>query len=76
MTETMETLALLAKAMLGMGLVMGTWLAVQEVARRRSGCLRDHDTLDYMAHGCGGCVRAGSGGCKNRRLDKEQEHLS
>jgi hypothetical protein len=43
----------------GFFIVLAIWLAIQGFARRRSGCARDRDMLDYMLHGCGGCLHGG-----------------
>jgi hypothetical protein len=57
------------KAAAGMFIVMSLWLGIQTFMRRRSGCGRDQDMLDFMLHGCGGC--AGSGICTRKRKDGE-----
>lgn len=69
----MSTLLDLMKAVGGMMAVMVVWLAVQTLVRRRSGCGRDQDVLNFMAHGCAGC--RGDGACK-RKADKELPHES
>jgi len=47
---------------LGIALIMAIWFAVQTLARRRSGCARDHDMLE--GHRCGACDH--SGACHKR----------
>jgi hypothetical protein len=54
----------LAVAFTGMFLVMSVWIGIQSYVRKRSGGRPDHDVLDYMAHGCGSCVRGQT--CRNR----------
>jgi hypothetical protein len=63
--------ALLAvlKAAAGMFIVLGIWLGVQNFVRRKSGCGRDRDMLDFMLHGCGGC--SNNANCIKRRKDGE-----
>ena len=46
----------LFKVSAGFFIVMTAWFAIQAFIRRRSGCARDRDVLDYMLHGCGSCV--------------------
>ena len=66
----------LLKAMVGIGLVMGLWFALQALVRRRTACAADRDVLEYMVHGCAGCH--GSGNCRNSRheenVEKEERH--
>ena len=57
----------------GMFIVLGVWLGVQNFVRRKSGCGRDRDMLDFMLHGCGGC--ANSGICTKGRKDGEHHNL-
>jgi hypothetical protein len=66
----METLLSLAKAVVGMVTVLVIWFAIQWFIRRKSGCGRNEDVLDFMKHGCAGCK--GNGACHNR--GKEEEH--
>ena len=47
------------KAAAGFFVVMAVWLGIQAFARRRGGCARDRDMLDYMLHGCGNCLHGG-----------------
>ena len=54
----------LLKATLGMFTVLGIWIAVQSYVRKAAGCKPDHDVLDFMAHGCIGCINGQT--CKNR----------
>ena len=78
MTMFLDALRQLAVAVTGMFLVMGFWLALQGFVRRRAGCRPDHDVLDFMAHGCGSCVKGQT--CKNRMknagLNPGTEHKS
>lgn len=74
----LDALQQFAVAVTGMFLVMGFWLLLQGYIRRRSGCRADHDVLDFMAHGCGSCVKGQT--CKNRMknagLNPGTEHKS
>jgi hypothetical protein len=60
----LDALKQLAVAVTGMFIVLGTWVVVQGYVRKRSGCRADHDVLDFMAHGCGSCIRGAT--CRNR----------
>jgi hypothetical protein len=59
-----ETAVQLVEAVAGMFAVLGLWILIQNFVRKRSGCRADHDVLDFMAHGCGSCVRGET--CRNR----------
>ncbi|HXJ42411.1 MAG TPA: hypothetical protein VNH18_24230 [Bryobacteraceae bacterium] len=59
-----EALVQLVVAVAGTFVVFGSWLGLQGFVRRKSGCRPDHDVLDFMAHGCGSCIRGET--CKNR----------
>ena len=48
------------KAAAGFFLVMEGWIGIQTFARRKSGCAKDRDMLDYMLHGCASCLHGGS----------------
>jgi hypothetical protein len=48
------------KAAGGFFVVMSVWLGIQAFARRKSGCARDRDMLDYMLHGCANCLHGGN----------------
>ena len=48
------------KAAAGFFIVMSVWLGIQAWARKRGGCARDRDMLDYMLHGCGNCLHGGN----------------
>jgi hypothetical protein len=56
------------KAALGFLTVLTIWLAIQAFARRRSGCGRDRDMLEFMLNGCGGCANREN--CGNRKKGK------
>jgi len=47
------------KAAAGFFIVLSVWLAIQAFARKKNGCARDRDMLDYMLHGCGNCLHGG-----------------
>jgi hypothetical protein len=55
------------KAAGGFFVVMSVWLGIQAFARRKSGCARDRDMLDYMLHGCGNCLHATATNRKKRK---------
>jgi hypothetical protein len=55
-TDVLSALVSVLKAAAGFFIVMSAWLAIQAFARRRGGCARDRDMLDYMLHGCGNCL--------------------
>lgn len=45
---------------LGLFLILASWVSIQSLVRRRSGCKNpDKDVLEFMLHGCGG-------GCSNK----------
>ena len=48
------------KASAGFFIVIGIWLGIQAFARKKNGCAPDRDMLDYMLHGCGGCLHGGN----------------
>ena len=54
--DVLSALFSVLKAAVGFFIVMSVWLAIQGIARRRGGCARDRDMLDYMLHGCGNCL--------------------
>jgi hypothetical protein len=54
--ELVATTISVLKAAAGFFIVMAVWLGIQAFARKRSGCARDRDMLDYMLHGCGNCL--------------------
>lgn len=72
----LEAVLQLAVAAAGIFLIVGFWIAVQGFVRKRSGGRPDHDVLDFMAHGCGSCVRGET--CTNRMrsagLNSGKEH--
>ena len=70
----MDTLLNLAKAVIGMLVVLVAWFAIQTFVRRRSGCGSNQDVLDFMKHGCAGCQ--GEGACHNRAKEKEHHELT
>ena len=47
----------LAKAVLGISMILGAWFAVQAYKRRASGKSADTDVLEELTHGCGNCER-------------------
>ena len=55
-----DALLSVLKAAAGFFIVMAVWLGIQGFTRRRSGCARDRDMLDYMLHGCGSCLQGGN----------------
>jgi hypothetical protein len=48
----------------GFLVVMSVWLGIQAFVRRRSGCGKDRDMLDFMLNGCGGCANGATCGRK------------
>ncbi len=66
----MEMVWEFARAMAGMFVVLGGWILIQGVVRRRSGCKNPNkDVLDFMLHGCsGGGHCEGKGGCHSGKL--------
>jgi hypothetical protein len=56
-------------AALGMAVVLGLWYVLQMYLRYKSGCGKDRDLLEFMAHGCAGCK--GPGTCHS---DPAKEH--
>jgi hypothetical protein len=58
-------LADMLKAVFGVMLLMGVWIAVQAFLRKRLAKPRDFDVLEEMTHGCGACGHPhGCGGSK------------
>jgi hypothetical protein len=55
------------KAAAGFFIVMAIWLGIQAFARKRGGCARDRDMLDYMLHGCGNCLHGNTCEKSNER---------
>ncbi len=70
----METLFNFARAFVGMMIVLVIWFGIQAFIRRKSGCGRNEDVLDFMKHGCAGCK--GKDACHNRGKDKEHHELA
>ena len=64
----------LARAMAGMGIVLGGWFALQLFLRKRSGCRNpDKDILDFMLNGCGGSGSCGGKGeCHSKKTGDAQ----
>jgi hypothetical protein len=60
--EIIGALLAVLKAAGGFFVAMSAWLGIQAFARRKGGCARDRDMLDYMLHGCGNCLHGGSCG--------------
>lgn len=58
-------------AALGMAVVLGLWYVLQMYLRYKSGCGKDRDLLEFMAHGCAGCK--GPGTCHSGP-EKEHHH--
>jgi hypothetical protein len=58
--EVIGALLNVLKAACGFFIVMSVWLGIQAFARRRSGCARDRDMLDYMLYGCATCLHGGN----------------
>lgn len=58
--EAIGILLSVLRAAAGFFIVMAVWLGIQAFARRRGGCARDRDMLDYMLHGCGNCLHGGN----------------
>lgn len=54
---------------MGFATVLGIFLLIQAFVRKKTGCGRGKDPLDYMPHGCAGCS-----GSKCRRKNHEEEH--
>lgn len=54
--------------------VLVIWFAIQTFVRRKSGCGRGEDVLDFMKHGCAGCK--GNGACHNRGKEKKHDELA
>jgi hypothetical protein len=65
----METILTVLKTALGFFIAMAMWFLWMKYVRRRSGCRRDQDVLEYMAHGCAGCQ--GQGACHTRKAEEE-----
>ena len=59
----------LATTILGLFLALGAFFLIQTYFRWKSGCGRDRDLLDYMAHGCGSCK-----GVSCSRKDAKEHH--
>ena len=57
--ELITDLLAALKAAAGFFIVMSIWLGIQAFARKRGGCARDRDMLDYMLNGCGNCLHGG-----------------
>lgn len=70
----METLLAVLETAGGFFVMLAVSFAWLWLVRRRSGCQRDRDLLEYMAHGCAGCKRGGA--CQNRPVEKEHHELA
>lgn len=64
-----DALYSLFTAVAGFLAVFGGWLAIQHFVRAHSGCHANKDTLEHLAHGCGGCRKGRV--CSNRRQQEE-----
>jgi len=53
--------------------VLGLWYVLQMYLRYKSGCGKDRDLLEFMAHGCAGCKGPGSCG-RNPEHEETEEH--
>ncbi len=58
--EIIDALLSVLKAAAGFFIVMAVWLGIQGYARRKTGCAKDRDMLDYMLHGCANCLHGGN----------------
>ena len=70
----METLLAVLKTAAGLFLVLAACFAWMWYVRRNSGCRKDGDVLEHMAHGCAGCK--GDGACHNRNVEEEHHELA
>ena len=66
-SEVVDAVLSVLKAAAGFFIVLAVWLGIQAFARRKSGCARDRDMLDYMLHGCGNCLHGSSCGKSKER---------
>jgi hypothetical protein len=75
--EALRDLLNVVRVAAGFFVVMAGWIGIQAFARRRSGCARDRDMLDYMLHGCGSCLNSGKCTKSEERtrtvMDRERE---
>lgn len=70
----METLLAVLETAGGFFLILAVCFTGSWLVRRRSGCHRDRDLLEHMAHGCAGCQ--GGGACQNSTVEKEHHELA
>ena len=70
----METLLSIAKAAGATFVVLSIWYVYLTLVRRKSGCQRDTDVLEYMTHGCAGCK--GDGACRRKETQEEHHELT
>ena len=67
--NVLQEMGNLLRAAGGMFVVLGIWVLIQALVRRRSGCKNpDKDVLESMVHGCAEC--RGHGSCHR---DEERE---
>lgn len=67
----MEIIRNIAGTAISIFVALAAWVAFQGFIRRGSGCKRDRDVLEFMAHGCAGCK--GDGACKNRKAEEQHQ---
>ena len=70
----METLLSIGKTVGATFVVLSIWYLYLSLVRRKSGCRRDADLLEYMTHGCAGCK--GDGACRRKEAQEEQHELT
>ena len=61
-------------ASFGIAVVLGLWYVIQTFLRFKSGCGKDRDLLEFMAHGCAGCKGPGSCGRNPGHTETEEHH--
>ena len=64
----------LLKAVAGIFVLMAGWFLWMTFVRRASGCGRNQDVLEYMAHGCAGCKNQST--CLKRKAEETYHELS
>jgi len=67
----METLVHVVSTSVGIFVALAVWFGIQGYVRRRSGCRRDRDVLEFMAHGCAGCK--GGEACHSKQGEEKHQ---
>jgi hypothetical protein len=65
----MEMIINVLKTASAIFVTMAVWFLWMKYVRRASGCQRDQDVLEHMAHGCAGCQ--GDGACRQPKAKED-----